>query len=253
MASVEEQRELKSTELESGPTPELTVAPKLPRTYEFIGEIGSGGMGVIYKAWHSSLKKNVAIKILHQVNQQTVMRFQREAQAASTLRHDNVIAVLDFGATDEGQPYMVMDFVEGKPLSDLINQRGALPVDSALNIFKQICSGIGHAHGKGVVHRDLKPSNVMLSDPDKWNPHVHIVDFGIAKVLGPEETEAGKLTQTGDVFGSPLYMSPEQCFGKKVDFRSDIYSIGCIMFEVLTGKPPFMGETIMDTMLKQMN
>lgn len=226
---------------------------KLSSSYEFSEVIGSGGMGVIYKARHPILKKLVAVKILHQINAQTVMRFQREAQAATNLHHENVIAVHEFGVTKEGQPYMVMDFLEGKSLAELIAERGALHQDLCLHIFDQLCNGIAHAHSKGVLHRDLKPSNIMLIAPESWKPQVQIVDFGIAKVLSPEGGDLGKLTQTGDIIGSPLYMSPEQCLGKDIDFRSDIYSIGCVMFEALTGKPPIVGETMMETMLKQMN
>ncbi len=212
-------------------------------------------MGVIYKAHHAILKKDVAIKILHQVNEVTVQRFQREAQAVFNLHHENVVAVHEFGVTDEGQPFMVMEFIEGKTLSKVIDERGALPLDLCVNIFKQVCSGISHAHSRGVLHRDLKPSNIMLTAPDSWTPQVRIVDFGIAKVmdLDEDDTSTGKLTRTGDFVGSPLYMSPEQCLGKNIDLRSDIYSIGCIMFEALTGHAPFSGGTQMEIMLRQMN
>lgn len=199
------------------------------------------------------LNKDVAIKILHVVNDVTVQRFQREAQAVFNLHHENIVAVKEFGVTDEGQPYMVMEFIEGKTLAAVISERGALPLDLCTNIFKQVCNGISHAHSRGVLHRDLKPSNVMLTDPESWSPQVRIVDFGIAKVLDQDELEAGKLTRTGDFVGSPLYMSPEQCLGKNIDLRSDIYSIGCIMYEALTGQPPFSGGTQMEIMLKQMS
>lgn len=201
------------------------------------------------------LNKDVAIKILHHVNELSVQRFQREAQAAYNLHHENVVAVHEFGVTDEGQPYMVMEYIEGKTLSTVIDERGALPLDLCINVFRQVCSGVLHAHSRGVVHRDLKPSNIMLTNPESWSPEVRIVDFGIAKVLDFEDSgsDTGKLTRTGDFVGSPQYMSPEQCLGKTVDLRSDIYSIGCIMFEALTGRAPFNGGTSMEVMLKQMN
>lgn len=228
---------------------------QLSNTYRFFGKIGAGGMGAIYKAHHTMLKKDVAIKILHQVNELTVQRFQREAQAAYNLHHENVVAVHEFGVTEDGQPYMVMEFIEGKTLSAVIDERGALPLDLCVKIFKQVCSGVAHAHSRGVLHRDLKPSNIMLTEPDSWNPQVRIVDFGIAKVLdmAEDDTSTGKLTRTGDFVGSPLYMSPEQCLGKNIDLRSDIYSIGCIMYEALTGHAPFSGGTSMEIMLRQMN
>lgn len=228
---------------------------QLSNTYRFFGQIGAGGMGVIYKAHHAILKRDVAIKILHQVNDVTVQRFQREAQAVFNLHHENVVAVHEFGVTDEGQPFMVMEFIEGKTLSNVIDERGSLPLDLCVNIFKQVCSGMSHAHSRGVLHRDLKPSNIMLTAPDSWTPQVRIVDFGIAKVMDVDEddTSTSKLTRTGDFVGSPLYMSPEQCLGKNIDVRSDVYSIGCIMFEALTGHAPFSGGTQMEIMLRQMN
>lgn len=228
---------------------------RLSETYRFSGQIGAGGMGVIYKAHHAMLKKDVAIKILHQVNDLTVQRFQREAQAAYNLHHENVVAVHEFGVTDEGQPYMVMEFIQGKTLAAVIDERGALPLDLCVKIFRQVLSGVAHAHSRGVLHRDLKPSNIMLTDPDSWNPQVRIVDFGIAKVLdmAEDDTSTGKLTRTGDFVGSPLYMSPEQCLGRNIDLRSDIYSIGCIVYESLTGHAPFVGGTSMEIMLRQMN
>lgn len=225
---------------------------QLSQAYQFKGMIGQGGMGAIYRAHDALLKSDVAIKILHQVNELTVQRFQREAQAVINLHHENIVAVRQFGVTDDGQPFMVMEFIEGRTLAAVLSERGALPLELCVNIFKQVCNGISHAHARGVLHRDLKPSNVMLTNPDSWTPLVRIVDFGIAKVLDQDDS-TGKLTRTGDFVGSPLYMSPEQCFGKSVDLRTDIYSIGCIMYEALTGRPPHSGETSMEIMLKQMN
>ncbi|CAN5353707.1 hypothetical protein BH10CYA1_BH10CYA1_17490 [soil metagenome] len=223
--------------------------------YEFLGTIGTGGMSVIYKARQLMLDKTVAIKMLHShlLNENSIMRFQREAKAASSLKHPNVIAVHDFGISKQGQPYMVMDFIDGKTLAELIRERGAFPLPEAMDIFLAVCAALEHAHQNNLLHRDLKPSNIMLR-PCNDGYEVFLVDFGIAKII---DTESGgiaqQLTQTGEVMGSPLYMSPEQCMGKKLDQRSDIYSLGCILYEAVVGVPPHRGETMLETIFKHLN
>ncbi len=226
----------------------------LDNRYQVLSLIATGGMGSIYKARQPALNKTVAIKMLKVQNRGdgAWARFQQEAKAASQLEHPNIIRVYDFGETADGQPFMVMDFVEGSNLQTLLKEEKTLPIEEALNIFRQICAGMTLAHSKKVYHRDLKPGNIMLSGLESANPQVRIVDFGIAKVMdGTEDLQA--LTQTGEVFGSPLYMSPEQALGKKVDGRSDIYSLGCIMHETLTGSLPLVGATPFETLIKHMN
>ncbi len=219
--------------------------------YEFLEPVGSGGMGIIYKAKHLALNRIVAIKLLHPylLNADTIMRFQREARTASQLRHQNLIEVQDVGTTDDGQPFMVMDYVSGKSLSDTINEKGRLSVEETVAIFLQLCSGLSYAHKQNILHRDLKPSNVMLVKDEQGNVTAKILDFGIAKILEDGDKQASTLTKTGDVFGSPLYMSPEQGAGDKVDRRSDCYSLGCMLFECLTGTTPFMGRSIIETLM----
>lgn len=221
--------------------------------YELLGEIGSGGMSVIYKARHQVMNKLVAIKMLHPhlIKNKAMMRFQQEAKAASSLRHPNIISIHDFGTTEQDQPFMVMDFVEGTNCADLIAEQGPLPLPRALEIFSQLCSALEHAHKHGVLHRDLKPSNVMIVNSEK-DLHVLLVDFGIAKILD-SDSSVHQLTQTGELFGSPLYMSPEQCLGQNLDVRSDIYSLGCVFYELLTGKPPLAGQSVMETVLMHIN
>jgi serine/threonine protein kinase len=226
----------------------------LDNRYQVLSLIATGGMGSIYKAKQPALNKVVAIKMLKVQNRGdgAWARFQQEAKAASQLEHPNIIRVYDFGETADGQPFMVMDFVEGSNLQSLLKEEKTLPIEEGLNIFRQICAGMTHAHSKKVFHRDLKPGNIMLSGLEGTNPQVRIVDFGIAKVMdGTEDLQA--LTQTGEVFGSPLYMSPEQALGKKVDGRSDIYSLGCIMYETLSGTVPLVGATPFETLMKHMN
>jgi serine/threonine protein kinase/tetratricopeptide (TPR) repeat protein len=225
--------------------------------YEVLETIGGGGMGMIYKAKHILMKRIVAIKMMHPQyvsSASNLKRFQQEAQAASALSHPNILAVFDFGLTPAGAPYLVMDFLEGTNLAEVLDEVGLLPASRATNIFAQACAGLAHAHSKGVIHRDLKPGNIMLVEFDQRKDFVKIVDFGIAKVLPTgDESESNHLTQTGEVFGSPLYMSPEQCRGRNLDTRSDIYSLGCVMYRTLTGSSPFFGQDPMECMYKQVN
>lgn len=221
--------------------------------YRILEPLGSGGMSVVYRAKHLTMNRDVAIKILHSnraTDEVSLRRFKQEALATSSLSHPNIVAVHDFGATGEGTTYLVMDLVVGKPLSQILKTEGALSLERFLNLMQQVASALAHAHDKGIVHRDLKPSNIMICQVD-GNEQAQIVDFGIAKVLGPEE--AGQLTQTGEVFGSPFYMSPEQCSGGNIDARSDIYSFGCVMYECLCGQVPFAGESVFDTIHKHLN
>lgn len=226
---------------------------RLADKYEFISVIGSGGMGIIYKARQALLDKTVAIKMLHPhlMNSGALIRFHREAKAASSLSHINLVGVHDFGTTDSGQPYMVMDYVDGKSLADIIKERGRLPVKESIDVAMQVASGLAHLHQKGILHRDLKPSNIMLTDSGVDVPVARILDFGIAKIVEGEDAQT--LTKTGDVFGSPLYMSPEQGTGGGLDSRSDYYSLGCLIFESLVGTPPHVGKTALETVLLHMN
>lgn len=224
--------------------------------YEILGIIGDGGMGKVYKAKHNLMKRIVAIKLLlpHLVSSSAALkRFQQEAQAASALNHPNILTVYDFGISTQGMPFLVMDFLEGTTLSVLIQEKGHLSVNRALPLFIQACSGLAHAHQKGVIHRDLKPANLMLVNYDGQSDFLKIVDFGIAKLLQADSGTAEQLTHTGEVFGSPLYMSPEQCRGLELDQRSDIYSLACVLYRTVTGRPPFAGGTPMECMYKQVN
>lgn len=220
--------------------------------YQFIETIGSGGAGVVYRARHLILQKDVAIKMIHQHSATNAAhrRFQQEGKALSALSHSNIVAVHDLGITDSGQPYLVMDWIDGDTLASIIRKQGALPIEDCIELFLQICEGLDHAHGHGILHRDLKPSNVMVSWRLAGKPSIKIVDFGIAKIVEESDEDRPQLTQTGEVIGSPLYMSPEQCLGKRLDFRSDLYSLGCLMFETLTGNPPFVGDSIVSIMMK---
>lgn len=217
---------------------------------------GKGGMSTVYKARHKYIERYVALKLMHHhlVGDSTsIKRFQHEAKAASSLIHPNVINVYDFGISDDGDAYIVMDYLEGCSLSDMINQGGAVPEYEAIEIIRQTCKGLLHAHKKGVVHRDIKPANLVLTVDEDESVLVKLVDFGIAKVKTEDDSPSQHLTRTGEVFGSPLYMSPEQWQGMKIDARSDIYSLGCLIYELLAGWPPFAGDTPLDSMTMHLN
>lgn len=219
--------------------------------YRVISEIGRGGMSIVYKARHEMMDKQVAIKMLQQGlmgDQTSIKRFQQEAQAASCLAHQNVITIFDFGVSPTGQPYLVMDFLEGQSLADVIKAQNHISQRRAASIFIQACDALEHAHQKGVLHRDLKSSNIMLVDYDSNPDFVKVVDFGIAKLMPNSGKQQQNLTATGEIFGSPIYMSPEQCLGLTLDARSDIYSMGTMLYEALTGQPPLLGANIIDTM-----
>ncbi|MCC6980670.1 MAG: protein kinase [Candidatus Melainabacteria bacterium] len=223
--------------------------------YKILAQIGEGGMGSVYKAQDLFLKRTVALKLLHsEIAQKPVLvqRFQKEVEATAKLAHDGIVKVQDMGLSESGAPFMVMDLIDGKGLDEILKEKGHLPVEESLRIAHQIADAIGHAHERGVVHRDLKPSNVIVLKDASGKSTIKIVDFGIAKLL-ESEGENDKLTKTGDIFGSPQYMSPEQCRGEALDQRADIYSIGCVLFEMLTGKTAFCAENAVQTILKHLN
>lgn len=224
--------------------------------YQILNAIGYGGMSIVFQAKDLKLDKFVALKMLlpHLMTQnQSMQRFRQEAHSASSISHPNVVAIHNYGETETGQPFLIMDLVKGKSLSSVIKREKRLQVDRALNIFVQLASALSHAHQKGIIHRDLKPSNVLLTELDGENDIVKIVDFGIAKLLPHEGRDAVSLTQTGDVFGSPLYMSPEQCKGEKLDHRADIYSMGCLMYESIAGSPPHAGANMLEVLYRHLN
>ena len=214
-------------------------------TYLIQQRIGGGGMGEVYKATHVTLDMPVALKILKKTllaDSAIVGRFHQEARAASRLRHRNVIAVTDFGQTDDGTLYMAMEYIDGKSLGRLIAEEKPLAERRIVHICGQILSALEEAHASRILHRDLKPENVMVESRRSELDLVKVLDFGIAKLQAPEEQRAA-LTKTGIVCGTPGYMSPEQWSGEPLDARSDLYSVGVILYEMLTGRLPFEAKT----------
>lgn len=222
--------------------------------FEIHSCIGQGGVGIVYKAMDLQCNKLVALKLLFPErvpDAQSVARFQREAKAASLLDHPCLTKVYESGIAESGQPYLVMELVEGTTLATKIAQEGQLSIDETLKIFISVCDGLAHAHENNVLHRDLKPSNIMLTTSGDSSLGVKILDFGLAKIQRPPDKESLHITQTGQVVGSPFYMSPEQARGVGIDHRSDLYSLGCSLYEALTGGPPHVGQSPVSTLLKR--
>src|SRR5512135_746220 len=219
--------------------------------YEIVAPLGAGGMGEVYRAHDSRLGRDVAIKVLpaeFAADSDCLRRFEQEARAAGQLNHPNILTVFDVG-THEGAPYIVTELLEGETLRERLRQ-GGLPVRKAVEIATQIAHGLAAAHEKGIIHRDLKPANVFVTR----DGHVKILDFGIAKLAAPksaqdsEETAAVvEATEAGMMLGTVGYASPEQLRGQHVDHRTDIFSLGCVLYEMISGDRAFKGETAADT------
>ncbi|MDH4215692.1 MAG: serine/threonine protein kinase [Gallionella sp.] len=216
--------------------------------YEVVGELGQGAMGIVYKAIDPLIDRVVAIKTINlglalDEKEEYEGRFYQEAKAAGRLNHQNIVTIYDVGKSGD-VAYIAMEFLQGRELRDIMNDAGVLPVGQALDIAAQVAQGLSYAHEHEIVHRDIKPSNIMVVR----DGHVKITDFGIARMAS-----SSVRTQTGMVLGSPKYMSPEQVMGKALDQRSDIFSLGVMLYEMLTGHPPFDGENVNAIMYQTVN
>jgi len=216
--------------------------------YEIISELGQGAMGVVYKATDPLIDRMVAIKTINlglalEEKEEYEARFYQEAKAAGRLSHPNIVTIYDVGKSGD-VAYIAMEFLQGREVRDILNEHANLPVDQVIDMVSQVALGLAYAHEHGIVHRDVKPSNIMVIR----DGHVKITDFGIARM-----ESASVRTQTGIVMGSPKYMSPEQVMGKLIDQRSDIFSLGVMLYEMLTGKAPFFGENVNAIMYQTLN
>ncbi len=226
--------------------PSDLVGQSLFGEYTITKKLGEGGMGAVYLAQQDSIDQRIAVKVLHEdaaESDELIQRFHREARVVSMLTHPNIIRVFIFGRTQGGLLYLAMEYVEGQELRSILDG-GLLDEMRIIKIMKQLCSGLSEAHDLGIIHRDLKPDNVLLTEFRGEEDFAKILDFGIAKLKQPDTPEAQKnLTQAGIVYGTPEYLSPEQAQALELDHRTDIYSLGCILYEFMTGRVPFQAST----------
>jgi serine/threonine protein kinase len=229
------------------------IGKVLAGKYRIDGFLKRGGMGAVYRGTHLMLGKPVAIKLINPelvTSADIVDRFQREAKAAANLTHPNIVIVHDLGQTTEGELYIAMELVGGRSLKQVIKEDGPMDPARAVRLMKAMCSALALAHRNGVIHRDLKPQNIMITEDSEGNEMPKILDFGIAKTFEPDSTA---LTATGTVIGTPQYMSPEQAKGMAVDMRSDLYSLGIILYEMLVGKVPFDDSSVPAVLVKHLS
>src|ERR1043165_117443 len=236
-------------------TTDSLIGSTLAGKYHIDERLNEGGMATVYRGTHVLMDKTVAIKVLRPslaADEKIVARFSREARAASRISHPNALMVTDFGEDDNGTVFLVMEYLSGRTLKQVIRDNGPLPVPRVVDITRQVADALNAAHQQGVIHRDLKSDNIMLLDT-MTGDHAKVLDFGIAKINEPDGTVDTSLTAPNLVIGTPKYMSPEQCSqDAEIDARSDIYSLGVILFEMLVGHVPFSGDSPNIVMMKHL-
>ena len=232
------------------PNADPLLGTTVDNRYEIESVIGEGGMGVVYRTRHRALGKRFALKALRRdlaSDPEIAVRFMQEARTAASVSHPGLVEITDFGRLASGQPFFVMELLEGLSLATLIRKGGPIPAARGVEIVRQIADALGAAHERSIVHRDLKPDNIHVSPSAQGRDVVTIVDFGLAKVIG-----ASRLTRAGMVFGTPHYMSPEQAMGEPTDHRADVYALGVVMYEMFTGRVPFEADSYMGVLTKHM-
>ena len=238
----------------SEPTDDPLIGKVLSERYRIVRKIGEGGMGAVYQAEHALIEKKIALKILFQDltrRPDLIQRFLQEAKSASRIGHENVIDISDFGQSPDGLVFIAMEYLDGQDLGKMLKATGAMEWERARPILMQITKGLRAAHGHGIIHRDMKPENVYLIQKEGRPDFVKVLDFGIAKIVN-DDTGGPALTQTGMIFGTPEYMSPEQAQGSTPDHRVDVYAVGCIMYHMLTGQVPFTADNFMGILTKHL-
>ena len=237
-----------------GPLPLGAILSKRYRVEEAIGQ---GGMGAVYKATQLSMDRTIALKVLKSslsADANVLKRFYREARAMTALDHPNIVRVFDFGV-DEGArvPFLAMEFLEGKTLRSIVDNEGRLPERRTCQLLSDVSRALVAAHEAGIVHRDLKPDNIMVRVLADGDEHTKVLDFGVAKIVHSDSDTGANLTASGAAIGTPLYMSPEQISGEEIDFRADLYALGCVMHYMLSGTPPFVSEQLVGVMVKHLS
>ncbi|HSC85744.1 MAG TPA: serine/threonine-protein kinase, partial [Polyangiaceae bacterium] len=230
------------------------VGTVLDERYRVVRLVGQGGMGLVYEAQHIHMQRRMAVKLLHpelSADTEVLARFEREAVAAARVQHPSVVAALDFGRLPSGTLYLVLEYVEGQSLSELLRD-GPLEAGRAVSLALSIALALAAAHEAGIVHRDLKPDNVMLIPAVDGEPQVKVLDFGIAKLVDTERHEGdAPITRAGVVFGTPEYMAPEQASGSGADARSDLYALGMMLYEMLVGRTAFASTEVVEVLRAQ--
>jgi eukaryotic-like serine/threonine-protein kinase len=236
------------------------VGTSLANRYQIMARIGRGSIGAIFRAIDQTTERQVAVKVLkkHLVRDEELRaRFDQEAQALKRMQHKNLIAVRDCGITTSGEePFIVMEYVDGETLASVLGDLTYIPAERLVPVMVQVCDALIHAHSQGILHRDIKPANIMLLDLPRERDVVKVLDFGLAKIADDafaSSSNASFETNPGDPIGTPLYMSPEQARGEKLDARTDIYSIGAVLYECLTGVPPISGTGVIEILKKQVS
>jgi len=238
----------------------MNIGEILDGKYRIEAELGRGSFGAVYRAVQVNIDRQVAIKVLKpkaKMDEEMQRRFKREAKLSSQLHSQHSIKIHDFGETSDGRMYIVMEYLQGEPLDSLVRKEGPLPPERVAHIMRQVLDSLGEAHTKGIIHRDLKPDNIFVCNNSAQTDFVKVFDFGIAKVVGGSSSsslkETAKLTMVGGTVGTPAYMSPEQCCGEDLEASSDFYSLGIVMYEMLTNILPFEDANPVRTMMRQIN